>query len=76
MSKSVKLKEKNIRHTVIDGKEYFYVEDIKKHNDIAIIDFGKTIYVNNILLIKAEFVKALSDFDIKIKRALNFKPKS
>lgn len=75
MSKSIRLKEKNVRHTIIDGEEYFYVDDIKKYYDIAIVDLNEVIYVDKIPLIKAEFVRALSDFDIKIKKALNFKPK-
>lgn len=75
MSKSIRLKEKNVRHTIIDGEEYFYVDDIKKYYDIAIVDLTKVIHIDKIPLIKAEFVRALSDFDMKIKKALNFKPK-
>lgn len=75
MSKSIRLKEKNVRHTIIDGEEYFYVDDIKKYYDIAIVDLTKVIHVDKIPLIKAEFVRALSDFDKMMKKALNFKPK-
>ena len=75
MRKNERLKEKNVRHTIIDGEEYFYVDDIKKYYDIAIVDLNKVIHVDKIPLIKAEFVRALSDFDMKMKKALNFKPK-
>ncbi|MDV3557481.1 hypothetical protein CMU76_17265 [Elizabethkingia anophelis] len=70
-----RLKEQNVRYTIIDGEEYFYVEDIQKNYDYMIVDLKEVIYVDEIPLIKVKFINKLSKFDKMMKQTLNFKPK-
>jgi len=75
MTISEQLKQEQVKHTIIDGEEYFYVDDIKDKFGYLILDANKVIYIDEIPLIKSEFIQKLSKFDQLIKQTLIFKPK-
>lgn len=75
MSLSEVLKEKNVRYITKDGVDYFYVEDIKKNFEYFMFDGGEIIYINDIPLIDGKYVAKLQEFDLNMKKVLNFKPK-
>ncbi|WP_123906859.1 MULTISPECIES: hypothetical protein [unclassified Chryseobacterium] len=75
MTISEQLKHEQVRHTIIDGEEYFYVDDIKDKFGYLILDITKVIYKDETPLIKPEFIQKLSKFDQFMKQTLIFKPK-
>ena len=75
MSLGEALKEKNVRYITKDGVDYFYVEDIEKNFEYFMFNGGEIIYIDNIPLIDGKYVVKLSEFDLNMKKVLNFKPK-
>lgn len=75
MSLGEVLKEKNVRYITKDDVDYFYVEDIKKNYEYFMFNGGKIIYIDNIPLIDGKYVVKLTEFDLNMKKVLNFKPK-
>ncbi|MDQ1095189.1 MULTISPECIES: hypothetical protein [Chryseobacterium] len=73
MSIDKKLREQRVRHTIIDGEEYFYVEDIRNNQNFLITDLSQVIYQGATALIKAKFVHELTLFDKLMKQTLNIK---
>ncbi|MFP3595209.1 hypothetical protein [Chryseobacterium sp. SIMBA_029] len=75
MSLGEVLKEKNVRYITKDGVDYFYVEDIEKNYEYFMFNGGEIIYINSIPLIDGKYVVKLTEFDLNMKKVLNFKPK-
>lgn len=75
MSLGEVLKEKNVRYITKDGVDYFYVEDIKKNYEYFMFNGSEIIYIDNIPLIEGKYVVKLTEFDLNMKKVLNFKPK-
>ena len=75
MSLGEALKEKNVRYITKDGVDYFYVEDIEKNFEYFMFNGGEIIYINSIPLIDGKYVVKLTEFDLNMKKVLNFKPK-
>ena len=77
MSKNIdeQLKEENVRHIIMDGEEYFYVEDVQEKYGYLILDLKKVVYKDEIPLIKSEFIHKMSKFDQMMKQTLVFNPK-
>lgn len=75
MSLGTVLKEKNVRYITKDGVDYFYVEDIKKNYEYFMFNGGEIIYIDNIPVIDGKYVTKLTEFDLNMKKVLNFKPK-
>ncbi|PRB05538.1 hypothetical protein CQ046_03605 [Chryseobacterium sp. MYb7] len=75
MSLGEVLKEKNVRYITKDGVDYFYVEDIEKNYEYFMFNGGEIIYINNIPLIDGKYVVKLTEFDLNMRKVLNFKPK-
>lgn len=76
MSLGEALKEKNVRYITKDGVDYFYVEDIKKNYELFAFDGTEIIYIDDIPLIDSKYVFKLVEFDLNMKKVLNFKPKN
>jgi len=68
------LKEKKVRYITVDNVDFFYVEDIEKEFQFFILDAKEIIYIDDIPVIDGKFVHKLSEFDMKMKQILNFKP--
>ncbi len=75
MSLGEVLKEKNVRYITKDGVDYFYVEDIEKNYEYFMFNGGEIIYINGIPLIDGKYVVKLTEFDLNMRKVLNFKPK-
>lgn len=75
MSLGEVLKEKKVRYIVKDDVEYFYVEDIKEKYEYFVLGADKIIYIDDIPLIDGKYVLKLTEFDLNMKKVLNFKPK-
>jgi hypothetical protein len=75
MSLGEVLKEKNVRYITKDGVDYFYIEDVKKNFEYFMFDGGEIIYIDNIPVIDGKYVVKLQEFDLNMKKVLNFKPK-
>ncbi|PQA95256.1 hypothetical protein B0A69_07385 [Chryseobacterium shigense] len=75
MSLGEALKEKNVRYITKDGVDYFYVEDIKKNYEYFAFDGTEIIYIDDIPLVDGKHVLKLVEFDLNMKKVLNFKPK-
>ncbi|WP_426480483.1 hypothetical protein [Chryseobacterium sp. R2ACT005] len=75
MSLGEALKEKNVRYITKDGVDYFYVEDIEKYFEYFMFNGGEIIYIDNIPLIDGKYVVKLTEFDLNMRKVLNFKPK-
>jgi hypothetical protein len=75
MSLGEALKEKNVRYITKDGVDYFYVEDIKEKYEYFVFGADKIIYIDDVPLIDGKYVLKLTEFDLNMKKVLNFKPK-
>lgn len=67
------LKQKKVKSITIKDVEYFDVADIKSNHYDLKVNVKKIINIDGILLIKAEDISSVTDFDNKIKGI--FKPK-
>lgn len=67
------LKQKKVKSITIKDVEYFDVADIKSNHYDLKVNVKKMITIDGVLLIKAEDISSLTDFDNKIKGI--FKPK-
>ncbi|WP_430827209.1 hypothetical protein [Chryseobacterium indologenes] len=73
--KEVLLKQREVRTIVLDGEEYFYVEDIKSNCPELKIETLKIKYHEEIPLIMVEYIHMKTDFDNMITKVWNHKPK-
>lgn len=73
--KEVLLKQREVRTIILDGEEYFYVEDIKSNCPELKIETLKIKYHEEIPLIMVEYIHMKTDFDNMITKVWNHKPK-
>ena len=64
------LKKQEMRSIIIDGTEYFYVEDIKKSYSHLKINVEKIFYHKDTPLIKGRFIQEKTEFDLMMEKAL------
>jgi len=69
------LKKREMRSIIIDGTEYFYVEDIKQSFKDLKINPEKIFYHKDIPLIKGRYIQEKTDFDLMIEKSLFFDKK-
>lgn len=62
------LKKEEVKNVIVNDIEYFDVQDIKENHPELKIDISNIVYVNNIALIKAEYIHSTTEFDKMIKQ--------
>lgn len=67
----IDLKERAVKSIILNGTEYFYVEDIKENFKDLKIDTKEIFYYENIPLIKARFIQEKTEFDLIMEKTLN-----
>jgi hypothetical protein len=70
-----KLLREGVANQVIDGETYFAVEDVKVRYKEVKINVANIRTLSNTRYIKVEDIEPYTDFDGKIKQALNFNPR-
>ena len=70
------LVRKGVRSIFDEGEVYYYVEDIREKMPECKIDTDKIVRLpEGSLIVEAQYVEYLTNFDKKVKQSLLFRPK-
>ncbi len=59
-----------MRSIILDGTEYFYVEDIKQNLKVLKINTDKIFYHKETTLLKGRYIEEKTEFNLMIEKSI------